>query len=60
MIRDGAVLVRDGKIERVGSRHESSDEGLEILDAEGGVICPGFIDLQVNGGERAFLTEDAN
>lgn len=60
VISDGAVLVRNGKIEKVGSRRELTRGQSETLDAEGNLICPGFIDLQVNGGGGAFLTEDAD
>ena len=60
VIQDGAVLVRDGKIEKVGSIHEIPHAGLEKIDAEGLVVCPGFIDLQVNGGGGIFLTEDGD
>jgi len=60
VIQDGAVLMRDGRIDKVGSRREVARGDLETLDAEGNLICPGFIDLQVNGGGGAFLTEDAD
>ncbi len=60
VIEDGAIFVKEGKIEKVGSRTEISDEDLETIDAQGQLICPGFIDLQVNGGGGAFLTEDGN
>jgi N-acetylglucosamine-6-phosphate deacetylase len=60
VIQDGAVLVRDGRIEKVGARREVARRGLETLDAEGNLICPGFIDLQVDGGGGALLTEDAD
>jgi N-acetylglucosamine-6-phosphate deacetylase len=58
-IADGAVVVRDGRIERVGPRSEL-EVGLldERIDAAGGYICPGFIDLQVNGGGGVMLTEE--
>lgn len=60
VIQDGAVVIRDGKIHRAGSRLEVFDEGLETIDAEGKVVCPGFIDLQVNGGGGVFVTEDTD
>ncbi len=46
LITDGAVAVVDGKIAAVGLSAEilgsySSDE---VIDAEGSVICPGFVD----------------
>jgi N-acetylglucosamine-6-phosphate deacetylase len=60
VIQDGAVLVRDGKICKVGPRHEVLHSGVETIDVEGRLVCPGFVDLQVNGGGGAFLTEDAS
>ncbi len=57
-IEDGAVLARDGVIVRVGARAELVGERAEVeTDASGKVVCPGFIDLQVNGGGGALLTE---
>ena len=58
MIVDGAVLVRDGRIERVGPRPELDGGTVDaLIDAAGGYICPGFIDLQVNGGGGVMLAE---
>ena len=57
-IEDGALLARDGVIERVGTRAELAGERADIeVDARGRIVCPGFIDLQVNGGGGALLTE---
>jgi N-acetylglucosamine-6-phosphate deacetylase len=57
-IEDGAVLARNGVIVRVGARTELAGERADVeLDAGGRIICPGFIDLQVNGGGGALLTE---
>jgi imidazolonepropionase len=46
IIQNGAVLVRDGKIEAVGDTHElrASFPGEEALDASGRVVMPGFVD----------------
>lgn len=58
VIEDGAVLARDGVIERVGRRVEVATERADVeVDAGGRMICPGFVDLQVNGGGGALLTE---
>ncbi len=58
-IEDGAVLARDGRIERVGRRAEVETEQADVsVDAAGRIICPGFVDLQVNGGGGALLTEE--
>jgi N-acetylglucosamine-6-phosphate deacetylase len=61
VIEDGALLARDGKIEAVGPRDAVAIDGAdERIDAGGRIICPGFIDLQVNGGGGALLTEQGD
>ncbi|QDU61784.1 N-acetylglucosamine-6-phosphate deacetylase [Planctomycetes bacterium Pan216] len=54
ILRDGAVLCRDGRIQAVG---RSSDitvpRGAIIIDVEDGYISPGFVDLHVHGGDGA-------
>ncbi|MDM7922455.1 MAG: imidazolonepropionase [Pyrinomonadaceae bacterium] len=46
IIADGAVAVIDGKIAAVGTSGEvlSDLESSKIIDAEGRVVCPGFVD----------------
>src|SRR6266566_4678210 len=50
IIRDGGMLIRDGKIERVGPSDEIEknvgDE--EIVDAGGRVVMPGFVDAHTH------------
>lgn len=61
VIEDGAVLARDGVIERVGRRADVATAGADVtVDVGGRIICPGFIDLQVNGGGGALLTEQGD
>ncbi|MBI4873829.1 MAG: N-acetylglucosamine-6-phosphate deacetylase [Acidobacteria bacterium] len=48
-IRDGAVTAREGRIAEVGARG-AAPEGAETIDAGGGVLAPGFIDLHIHGG----------
>ena len=40
------VLLADGRVAEVGAK--LSARGAEVLDAEGLVVCPGFIDLHVH------------
>lgn len=47
---NGSVLVRDGKIAAV---NQPCPDGVAVLDAAGGYILPGFIDLHVHGGGGA-------
>lgn len=48
LIRDGAILARDGRIEAVGTtasvRRAAQIRGAECLDAQGKVVLPGFVD----------------
>ena len=48
-LRDGAVLVRGGRIEGVFD-HVQAPEGARVIDAKGMILAPGFIDLHVHGG----------
>lgn len=52
LLDDGMVCCEDSKIVSVGLR-ESLPGDVEIIDAKGGVIAPGFIDLHVHGGAGA-------
>ncbi|WP_105383852.1 N-acetylglucosamine-6-phosphate deacetylase [Neorhizobium alkalisoli] len=52
-----ALVIASGKIESVlPAAHLPSD--MEIIDAGGGLVVPGFIDLQVNGGGGVLLNEE--
>ena len=51
IIEDGAMLVRDERIERVGLRSEIEphvDARCEVLDAGGRVVVPGFVDAHAH------------
>lgn len=52
--REGALVVEDGHVLRIGA-----PEG-HVVDLPGGVIAPGFIDLQVNGAGGVQLAGDAD
>lgn len=59
VLRDGAMLVRGGRIHAVGNRalvEPWLSSRTEIVDAQGGVILPGFIDAHTHpvfAGNRA-------
>src|SRR5256885_11933346 len=51
LIADGAMLVRDGRIERVGTRGEIEpliEASREVVDAGGRVVMPGFVDAHAH------------
>jgi len=50
IIRDGGMLIRDGKIEKVGPSDEIEKNlgDAEIMDARGRVVMPGFVDAHTH------------
>jgi len=50
IIRDGGMLIRDGKIDGVGpsDEMEKKSRGAEIVDAGGRVVLPGFVDAHTH------------
>jgi imidazolonepropionase len=59
IIHDGAMLVRDGRIEAVATRSDIEahlDKDTQIIDAGGRVVTPGFVDAHTHlvfAGNRA-------
>jgi N-acetylglucosamine-6-phosphate deacetylase len=52
-IAGGAIDVDHGRIRAVGPEHELGPWSGSIVDAAGGRVAPGFIDLHVHGGDNA-------
>ena len=50
IIRDGGMLIQDGKIEKVGPSDEIEKNlgDAEIMDARGRVVMPGFVDAHTH------------
>ena len=50
IIRDGGMLIREGKIEILGSSEEVAKNArdVEIIDADGRVVLPGFVDAHTH------------
>lgn len=53
---DHHCLVTDGKI--ITSIQETPPEGAEVIDCAGSIIAPGFIELQIYGGQGALFTTE--
>lgn len=49
IIKNGSVLLNDGRIEAVSEGNIDAPDAIEI-DAKGKYISPGFIDIHVHGG----------
>ena len=49
-LTDAIVVCRDDKITYVGQSRKRIPKTAEIIDAKGGWISPGFIDIHVHGG----------
>lgn len=52
LIEGGGVLCERGKIKEVGKRI-AAPKNASVIDAKGGYISPGFIDIHVHGGAGA-------
>jgi N-acetylglucosamine-6-phosphate deacetylase len=54
LIPDGIVLIEDERIVDVGTVAQVPiPEGAERVDAQGALVCPGFVDIHLHGGDGA-------
>lgn len=63
ILEDGVILFQE-KIEKIISRDEFEKEygNIEVIDAEGNYVSPGFIDIHIHGSNNSDVmdgTEDA-
>lgn len=54
---DRMLLVRDGRIEHVSGPREVTGAD-QVIDLDGNLLVPGFIDTQVNGGGGRLFNDD--
>lgn len=61
-LQDAAVLVKEGKIEKVGRASDVDVSGYEVIDAAGKVLTPGWIDTHTHLGidEEGLAWEGAD
>ncbi|MEZ5384798.1 MAG: N-acetylglucosamine-6-phosphate deacetylase [Prosthecobacter sp.] len=52
LVEGGSVLCERGKIKEIGKRVAVPDNAV-VMDAKGGYIAPGYIDIHVHGGAGA-------
>ncbi|MET3578957.1 N-acetylglucosamine-6-phosphate deacetylase [Mesorhizobium robiniae] len=53
---DAALVVRDGLVEAIVPAG-AIPSGIERIETDGGMLAPGFVDLQVNGGGGVMLND---
>ena len=57
-MRDGLAIIVDGNRIREVAPIEKISRGVKSIELEGGILAPGFIDVQVNGGGGALLNDN--
>ncbi len=50
VIKNGTVIIRGTKIEKVGGPDTKVPDGATVVDAKGHVVAPGFVTAQTTGG----------
>jgi N-acetylglucosamine-6-phosphate deacetylase len=51
-----ALLIRDGSVDSVVA-DDAIPAGLRVVETEGGLLAPGFVDVQVNGGGGVMFND---
>lgn len=52
-----ALCVTTGRVTAFGPDAQIADQG-QVVDLKGDILSPGFVDLQVNGGDGILLNDD--
>ena len=53
LLPEARVVLRDGRIAEVGRAGKRAPRDAQVIDARGGFISPGFVDVHVHGGGGA-------
>jgi imidazolonepropionase-like amidohydrolase len=56
-IKDGSILIRDGKIAAVGTNVKASDSNARVIDATGKFVTPGIIDCHSHTAGEGNVNE---
>src|SRR5689334_20698279 len=56
-IKNGSILIRDGKIAAVGENLKATDANARIIDATGKFVTPGIIDCHSHTGAEGNINE---
>ncbi|WP_170347921.1 N-acetylglucosamine-6-phosphate deacetylase [Ruegeria atlantica] len=54
---DQVMTFRNGVLAALAAEETAQIEG-QVIDLNGDILCPGFVDLQVNGGGGAMFNDD--
>ncbi|MFA6355932.1 MAG: N-acetylglucosamine-6-phosphate deacetylase [Candidatus Omnitrophota bacterium] len=59
VIKDGSILIKDGRIAKIGRKPASGFMSSRLIDADGCFAAPGFIDLQLYGDPKRAAFHEA-
>ncbi|MTH16385.1 N-acetylglucosamine-6-phosphate deacetylase [Flavobacterium sp. LC2016-01] len=54
IITDNAIIIKNGKVLSI---QKEIPNGIETIDLQGKHIAAGFIDIQINGGEKLYFSQ---
>jgi N-acetylglucosamine-6-phosphate deacetylase len=60
LVSGRTLLMSGARIEALVAPTDSRCTGALVVDLEGQLLCPGFIDVQVNGGGGVLFNDDPN
>jgi len=58
LLEDHALLLDDGIAMALAPEGDLAPSGAEVIDLAGDILSPGYVDLQVNGGDGLMFNDD--
>lgn len=52
------VFIKDGIVKKMGKNISTAGDGMEVIDAKGLIVCPGFVDMHVHLRDPGFEDEE--